>query len=344
MKVLLSVYIAQNLGDDLFVKYICMRYPNVTFYLCCEERFSNSFKNIPNLHLINSLKEMNKVDLQILIGGSLFMQSSTKSILEKYNADIKLRLSNNIPFIILGANFGPYNSTIFKTLYEDFFKSVDLTVFRDKFSYELFPYSNVSYAPDILFNFPLPKIKKQKLITISCIKKNQRTGIPNYDEEAYLSKLSFVAEQYVNMGFKIILAAFCKLQKDDTATEMIYEKLSVKAKSNTSILTYSGETDDFLSKFLASSYIIGTRFHSIILGWSANIPVFPIAYNAKAVNAIISYGFKGNFSHINNFSNLDFKTINGNFISSYGIDSAVRKKALNHFLLLEKYIKDNGII
>ncbi len=342
INILLNGYVAQNLGDDLFIKYICNRYKNLMFYLCCEKTFFATFKEIKNLNLISSIEEINNVDLQILIGGSVFMQSRTRNISEKYKSDSALRFSKQIPFIVLGANFGPYTSEEFPKQYEDYFKSTALTVFRDEYSYRLFPYPNIYWAPDILLNYPLPTVKKQKTVTISCIKKNLRTGIPDYDEEAYFEKIREIAEQYVSNGYKILLAAFCKKQEDDKAADIIFAGLTSLAKSNTSILIYEGDTSDFFAEFLASSYIIGTRFHSVILGWNANIPVFPIEYNSKMTNAIKSYGFNGSHSFISEFCNLNFEFINSNLCSQKGINENIRVAAENHFLLVDKFLKENN--
>ena len=69
------------------------------------------------------------------------------------------------------------------------------------------------------------------------------------------------------------------------------------------VLEYNGyNLDSFLLDFLDSQYIIGTRFHSVILGWLANIPVFPIVYNIKTYNVIRSYAFQGNYANIEDIS------------------------------------------
>ena len=38
-KVFLHTYSEQNLGDDMFVKYICDRYQHVEFYIVCKAPF-----------------------------------------------------------------------------------------------------------------------------------------------------------------------------------------------------------------------------------------------------------------------------------------------------------------
>lgn len=51
-KVVLEAYTHANLGDDLFVKTICERYPKVQFYLQVAPGFDKGFSTIENLHII----------------------------------------------------------------------------------------------------------------------------------------------------------------------------------------------------------------------------------------------------------------------------------------------------
>ena len=103
----------------------------------------------------------------------------------------------------------------------------------------------------------------------------------HYDENIYFTKLAKFIEKYVEIGYTITLAAFSAKQEDNIAAKEIYNLLSKNAKSKTEIIIYEGDIEAFLEKFLVASYIIGTRFHSVILGWNDGIPTFPICYNEK---------------------------------------------------------------
>lgn len=101
----------------------------------------------------------------------------------------------------------------------------------------------------------------------------------------------------------------------------------------------------FLSDFLNTEYIIGTRFHSIILGWLANIPVFPIVYNLKTYNAIKSYGFKGNYVNIEsvNCCNLDFISSNNDKNYRLNCTNLIKKSNLQ-FRFLDNFYSKGKII
>jgi len=82
MVCLLIAYTAQNLGDDMFVDYICRRYPNIQFQIVCPHEYSYAFSKLENLKVFHSKKELQtsleSVSLQVLIGGSLFMEPKSQ--------------------------------------------------------------------------------------------------------------------------------------------------------------------------------------------------------------------------------------------------------------------------
>lgn len=341
--VLISAYAKQNLGDDMFITYLCHKYPNINFHIFCETDYQKAFKDILNLNVINDLKIIDRrdYDMQIVIGGSIFMQSSTKSIIQKYSIDKKTLLAVK-PTCVIGANFGPYTSIAFLALYKQLFKKVEKISFRDEYSYKLFQLKNIFWAPDILFNYPLPDNKRcDNTILISCIKKNSRSGLIDYDEDIYIKQLTSAAECYSSNGFKISLACFSKIQEDHIAAQTIYNNLSHDAKLNTEIIIYNGNINNFLKKFLSASYIIGTRFHSVILGLSAGIPVFPICYNSKLKNALLSYEFKGNYIGIDKIGTIDFSYIDLNRKTNKLINiNNLKQNSNNHFEFLDKILEE----
>lgn len=61
MNILLYAFIENNLGDDLFIKLICEKYPTVNFYLPIEANKANiSLNNLNNLHFSENLKKIYK--------------------------------------------------------------------------------------------------------------------------------------------------------------------------------------------------------------------------------------------------------------------------------------------
>lgn len=318
--VFINAYLVNNLGDDMFVILLCQRFPDASFFIVCDECYSSVFKFINNLNII-SPTEYNKnlleniIDYQVLIGGSIFMQpQNPNKIEEKFNSVISCRLSSRIPFFVIGANFGPFTEKKHYKLYNKWFSELTDICFRDYQSYKMFCHkNNVRWAPDLLLSYHLPKVYQEKRnIVIVPIYNNGRIGMPNYSNEICFDFFANIAIKYIQLNYKITFASFCNHQLDILAIHHILQRIPQDLKCKISIIKYKYDTNDFLKKFLTAEYVIGTRFHSIILAWKAKIPVFPIVYNAKTSNVIYDYGFKGKYADITQLENLTFDFIDQN--------------------------------
>ena len=297
----ISAYIANNLGDDMFVSTLCNHYPMVSFYIESPLKYSDAFRKLKNLTVLTACTEtyyenlLRIIDFQVFIGGSLFMEpKSVNDIDKKFNNMLSRRLSTDIPCFIIGANFGEYTHSKFFELYQGWFETLNGICFRDVQSYKLFKkINNIIWAPDLIFSYKMPSIKfRDNNIVISPIYQTERTGLPSFLNNEYFDFLSIIAIRYLKMGFNIILAAFCITQLDDIACSEILIRIPSFLRKKVNIICYKSDIDNFLKNFLNAKYIIGTRFHSIILALKNKIPVFPIIYNLKTKNIIESYSFK----------------------------------------------------
>lgn len=324
-KILLCGYFANNLGDDLFIRIICKRYCNCVFYIIESKPFTDAFLSITNVKIIPLDKIFDiKINLQVMIGGSLFMQpKSIDKIYTKFKSVKDVRIFDRIPFVIIGANFGPYTEITHYKLYKKWFLTVDDICFRDVQSYNLFKeMPNVRWAPDIVFNYTLNNENKDsKSISISCIYNNQRIGLPEYSQKQYCKKLASASIYYIEIGFNIKLASFCLHQGDTLSAYEILSFIPINYHKYVKIIEFNGSnSNEFISDFLDTKYIIGTRFHSIILGCLANIPVFPIIYNVKTYNVLKSYGFEGKYATIEDIKSCTIDFIDCNRKNIYTLN------------------------
>ena len=98
-KIKVYAYKRQNLGDDLFIKILCERYPNTQFVLYAPNVYKDIFKDNKNLEICSSEDKLNRVinfiarkfgvnnyvdrklvensDGGVYIGGSLFIQGES---------------------------------------------------------------------------------------------------------------------------------------------------------------------------------------------------------------------------------------------------------------------------
>lgn len=302
-KILISAYCEYNLGDDLFLKILFERYKNVDWYILTNHSdYSKVFSKYTNVKIkkvINSNRfykvnsficNYSSFDAFIHIGGSLFIQSEywklqykeRKYIVEKFN-------KMNKPVFILGANFGPYFEEEYVNKYKKILSKYEDVCFRDKYSYDLFKdLDNVRLSPDIVYqlgNYYPNADTREKIVGISIMDIEKKDDLKKYAKE-YDELIKNIINKFISLGYSINLLSFCKKQGDlDTAISIKCE-IDKKYPNKVSIVSYEGDIDLFIEQFKSLDMVVGTRFHSVILGYVFNKPVLPIIYSKKTYNAI----------------------------------------------------------
>ncbi|WP_415654037.1 polysaccharide pyruvyl transferase family protein, partial [Salinicoccus roseus] len=319
----MNAYTNFNLGDDLFIKVLCERYPETNFLIYAPEEYKYTFKNIDNILIFPSNKLFNrifnyilrkiksdisiqriisrKVDAIVQIGGSIFIER------KKY-LDSKVKKEKNVkkPYYVLGANFGPYQTEQFYKYHHELFQRYTDICFRDKYSYELFKdLRNVRMADDIIFQLSdQKKIASKHSVVISVIKPSFRENLQDYDE-VYYKKIKDIAAYFLDKGYKVILMSFCEREGDKKAIEEISQLLPIQKRAYVYKYHYLFNMDEALDVIAASSFIVATRFHAMILGWAYNKPVFPIAYSEKMNNVMEDIGHTGTFINLKEIDKLN---------------------------------------
>lgn len=352
-KFLVDVYLAKNLGDDMMLDHLTNSFPNIIFTpFYPGEEYKNFFKNYKNINpfkystydkLLRRLKIKNKLndfnsfardyDGLIFLGGGIFREEDywldvynyRKKIVETFN-------KNHKKIFWLGCNFGPFQSNKFKENYLNLFKESYDVCFRDIDSYNLFSIlENVRYAPDILWDYPIPKvIKKEKQIGISIIDPSHKKGLEKYKAE-YINIHKKIIKSFQKEDYSIILFSFCEKEGDLSIAESI--KVGIE---NIEIVNYQGNIDFFLKKYGSCDFLITSRFHATILGFLYQIPTIPIIYNIKTQNMLKDINFNGisiGFDNLEKILSTNSKNINNSFSkSSYNNQC--------HFTELRKFTRD----
>ena len=205
-KVMLYAYIDENIGDDLFLELICSRYKEeIDFYLYVPERLMDSYCTITNLHCIpykdknkwedrinrylfkgklspilkwNKMylldkKWVKKMDCQLWLGGSQFVETSDwKSVIKYKQHQQKI---TPIPFFSISATVGPFKTKAYINAVKQVIKGYTHITYRDKFSYDFMKgIGNSSYAFDMVFTKQRVGLKQSKKICISVIDTTSR--------------------------------------------------------------------------------------------------------------------------------------------------------------------------
>ena len=288
-KIMLHAYCADNLGDDLFIRYLCRRFPDTGFHLQIEGAFGKALSDIPNLTVhrtgrigpgldkltgrwVSRERLVGKCDGLIHIGGSIFIQN--RDWQSKYARYSRL-LSRAKKARIIGANFGPYDSEEYKKAYQSLFREkAESVCFRDSYSYRQFADSpNMSWAPDILFAPDyMPYITEENRAVLSVMDQG----------EDYLNKMAETGDYLAGAGYEVVLMSFCSREKDPSACLAVRERMNAPCR----LYTYTGNIEEALRLLGGASLIVATRFHSMVLGWAMGKKVFPVVYSEKMRHVI----------------------------------------------------------
>lgn len=350
----LYAYWGKNLGDDLMIEILLKRYPDFMFY-SDDSTLSNQFikfSNFRNRHFYyKKYSKLNKIVnlvtlykkegvffdklfdrldkkciCSVYIGGSLYMQYSEKKswVEDKIRQEEKKLCAS--PLYIIGANFGPIKTEEYLAAYKEYFLQCGGISFRDKASYSLFSkLPNIQYAPDVVFN--LKNSEKENLknnkVLISVINVRDKKEICKYADD-YERFIILICRQCLLLSKIPVLVSFCEVEGDETAIQVISDKLNDEYKQKVEDLLYNGENIDvILHEFQKAEMIIATRFHAMVLAILYGKNFWAISYNEKVKNVLEDIGS-------NRFCTLD--NLNTIHMDEIFTD--------NNNLNLNKYIKD----
>lgn len=346
-----------NLGDDLFIKVLTERYPNTKFILWAPKEYKEHFR-YSNLKVLSSdslisrglnliLRKLNlntsvsrimakQCHAAVYIGGSLFMQEENweRNFLRKRDMRIE-----NKPFFLIGANFGPFKDEKFYLKYKELFKTYTDICFRDRYSYNLFSdLRNVRLADDIIFQYGDTHIRsEQKHVILSVIKPSYRKYLSGFDLP-YYNKMKEVSMHFIDKGYKVTLMSFCENEGDGEAIDEIMNIVPKVYHDKLKRHSYRLDIEETLNLIAQSSFIVGARFHSMILGWAYNKPVFPIVYSEKMTNVMRDVGFQGLYTDFAHIGELRVEEVVRSMETNYIDVSKQVEGAAKHFEKLDEYL------
>lgn len=302
-KVFISAYVSNNLGDDLFIKELYERYNDVDFYMLGPKKYSNEWSDVKNLKFIGFSKLLWKVfnnsllvylivisfislfiKTNVLVTGSLFDENTTSS-----KSLIKKRINNFLfdKVAYMSCSMGYYKTEKFVGKCRKVISGVDDVCFRDDYSYELFKdLKNVRLAKDMIFQMEVTSAQLEDYIVISVIDLSSRNELKNF-EKIYLKKNIEIIEETLTKFRKVYLMGFCENERDHIAINKIIEMLPDNILSNVNVLNH-GDIEESLSVIKKSKGVVATRFHSYILAYIMNKPMYNISYSMKTNNSIAS--------------------------------------------------------
>ena len=363
-KIFVDIYLAYNLGDDLFLDVISKKYPEDEFtinYLGDDyNKFISKYNNVKKrkytiidkilqkLSIKDTITNYNKIaeqhDALVFIGGSIFRDESYHEDLYKERIEMVSAFKKlNKPVFVLGANFGPYKSLKFLGDYKKFFNICDDICFRDTYSYNLFKYmNNVRLAPDIVFQLNLDKFKireKRKLVGLSIIDVTHKENLQNYEEEYLISNVKCI-ELLVSKGYKCFLMSFCEIEGDLKAINKILSFLKEETKRNVKVYNYKGNLEEAIDLIGSFDLFISARFHGNVLAQLLGIPILPVIYSEKTRNMLVDINLDEIMVNMNNLSLLYSEDVLNRSFKNICDINEVKEKSKLQFEKLTLFMKE----
>ncbi|NEG95363.1 hypothetical protein GFD17_01040 [Bifidobacterium sp. SMB2] len=310
-------YLAHNLGDDLFMDTLFRRYPDVRFTVVADEPyrfFESRYGNVrliplgtaiprrPLLGLMSRiggvtvspevrllLEDVHRTRNLVMIGGSMYQQQRDEQLQKQILFETRHLYKTPDHTFVIGANFGPYWAEDYREAYRHIFTQYcDDVCFRDKWSKSQFPdVANIRTASDVLFAFPMPKLKKRKqaFFSVCDLSLPGRPESLRSKADEYEQWIADIAEKLHAKGYSIVFGAFCTPENDGAAIGRIQEMLRARGVNSENII-YQYDQDPMVNAIASSEIVVATRFHATILGLIAGSKVLPLIYNVKTDNML----------------------------------------------------------
>lgn len=369
-KILLLAYTNCNFGDDMFIYTICKAFPEQNFVLHAPLVYKTIFKNISNLtvtetgiiskvfnKLLNTFPVLYRFNINtwpykavVYVVGGLFDEDKTwENNVNKYgikrlkNIIWKNSFDSRTPFFLLGCNVTRVLSQNYINQMQYLFYELKDICFRDRYSYNFFKnLQNTRYAPDIVFNYDCKITEKEDYIVISvwgpltCTKDFPQWQWAEGLWKPYKEFMINIAKSFVQMGKRVILLALCENEGDLIASNIIREE----GKLDANIVTYRGNLDEIIGLFEKSSFIVGARFHSIIMALNAKCAVYPIVYESKTQQLIKDIEYHGEYAHIENPQNYSVEKVIQSYKQHVCIScEAIKQEAKKQFQALKLFLE-----
>lgn len=329
-KILLFAYTNLNFGDDMFIYTICKAFPNQKFDLYAPNLYNRVFENVPNLTVKRKplykrvyTKMMEKIpsigalnintlgyDAVVYVIGGLFDEDEIwKNEVKKYGL-IKMKnrtwgylYNPKTPFFLLGCNLTRVKTLQYINEMKTLFDGLADICFRDKYSYGFFnDLKNVRYAPDIVLNYNCNDKKDKKGVLISiwgpltCVNQFPQWKWAEKLWDGYENFIIEITKKFIDMGEHVTYLALCKNEGDLEACNRISRDGGISVDT----VMYDGNINEIVELFESSSFVVGTRFHSVIMAINAQCAIYPIVYESKTKQLLMDSNYDGAYSDIEN--------------------------------------------
>ena len=293
-----GVYDADNLGDDymmycvdniltknginpLYINYdnkknyfsgLNVNYIEIPMY----KRYKSKVQKLKKIIKWYFFDKMNQISALIFMGGGYTNQSFGFGNLIRILIMCKKAQKENKKIYFFGQTAGPVNKKIFKIVLKKIYSLADNIYVREKFSYELLKELGIHselIGDDAYLCVDVKEYTEKKHVIFNY---KDFEGYEEYKKD-YFEMLLKIAKK---IGKKVLVIPF---RSEATSKEYIYNKELYEYLKNNSIdveFTIERNIDSFRKILNESELVIGTAYHSIVLGLIYNNSVMSL-YNGE---------------------------------------------------------------
>jgi len=295
-------YFAKNLGDDIMIEIL--------------ESKIKEYDKEPSVLEIKSkfdkIKILFYLDFFVRIGGSLYQEFPNNSSrascrhfyrLEQLFNTFKIFRREKTKIVLINNSIGPIFLEDFERELIQFFKLADFISVRDKFTFEFLTSRGINavYAPDIIFllNDDLHKLgvsripPTERIIGLSLLP-FQRLYYGDSTKQSLINStfakfLSLILSTYEEI--QVHFFEFCKNEGDRENFNEVINNIEQRLRKQILIISYNGDTSNFLREMSKCTFFICNRFHSIVLSIIFGIPFIAI-HHPKVHNFLRDIGLE----------------------------------------------------
>ena len=365
--ILLRAFVKRNLGDDLFIKTICERYPNQKFVLVGDREDLCTLNDITNLRCVAGDAIWFKIWNRCYVLGKKLTKKYIENNRNIFVVSVLSRFAKANVYVtgsyfrepprwhglidqrwyqansyILGCNFGPYTSTQFFDSYYEQFQKVAQISFRDRYSYELFKeLPNAMLSTDLVFGMNRREEIKNLgyyIVTVVDVSKDDVKD-SNRIMQDYIYKMVQIVTYLFKQNKEVRFFSFCEAQGDLDVISQITSRLPQDVSYTIFNYRQLGMQAS-LNMIAESEGVIATRYHAMILGILYEKKVFPIIYNEKMEHLLEDIKFEGEVVTIEQIQSLELTNLIER-MQSYPKEGLVRlrEQAQLHYAKLDQYLR-----
>lgn len=281
----------KNLGDDLLLEQVVKLVKEINAdskISVCSNNYkelnyyyrTKQFEFVPKKGLSFIKSAFLNYNLYIFGPGGLFPNNDLKKLWLIYIFILVLKILNkNVIFLALGIENCNFNNKTSNKVITKIINKVNACTLRyDYTMYNNEELNNCIVSADLIFtkNFKIPRKKiNQKYIIVALANIFES----DEDKNAFISEFNILINKIILDGYEIHFLTFTNNVDYDLNQQIINELGINKIKCKN--LDFTNDINVIIKEIYSATFVIGMRYHSLVLSLNLNAPILPLSYSSK---------------------------------------------------------------